>query len=219
MTASKSFLKLFYLPLLSLSSTSRASCFCFSWSSLGSKGKNRDQGCQNTELCLTILCGSISHPSCSCFVHSSVGITAPCTIPYFQHLHFCPIQLGNLTCVFPLGFQESAHLESKDPVGTNANGSVHNILTHWIMSNSQFLVPLLQGIPDQWFWPASDNNHSGLCIWLWQQFQTNCSPGTGPKDPPHKDSGVPLINIWSFLDLVLLKWILVTLLVKSGQED
>jgi len=73
------------------------------------------------------------------------------------------VDLANLTCISPLGFQESAHLESKDPVGTNADGSVHNkILPHWIMSNSQFAVPLLQWVSDQWFWSASDDSQIGL---------------------------------------------------------
>lgn len=58
-----------------------------------------------------------------CGVPISLHITVPCTIPtYIAVLADMP----NPTCVSPLGFQESAHLESKDPVGTNTGGSVHN---------------------------------------------------------------------------------------------
>lgn len=43
----------------------------------------------------------------------SLHITVPCTTPtYIAVLADMP----NLTCVSPLGFQESAHLESKDPI-------------------------------------------------------------------------------------------------------
>lgn len=43
--------------------------------------------------------------------------------PAFNTYTSVLVNSSNLTCIFALGFQESAHLESKDPVGKNADVS------------------------------------------------------------------------------------------------